>query len=99
MSKFTKELVDLYANKLLFKLSEQENAAVLNEFDIIEENMELIANIEGISDIEPMTHALDDFSYVLREDDDATSGTPIEELLQNCDSYEDLQVSVPKVVG
>lgn len=52
----------------------------------------------GIEKVKPMTHALDDFSFTLREDIIKDS-TPVEELLQNCDSYEDDLVSVPKVVG
>ena len=98
MSKFTKELVNDYADKLLIGLTDEENELVLKEFDIIESNMELIANIPNISNIEPMTHALDDFEYELREDV-AKDSISIEDALKNCDSYEDREVSVPKVVG
>jgi len=99
MSKFTKEMVDYYADKLLIGLTLEENEMVLKEFDIIEDSMNLIANMPGIENVEPMTHCLDDFTYELRSDDDSCSGTSIEELLKNCDSYEDREVSVPKVVG
>lgn len=98
MSKFTKELVDSYADKLLIGLTEEENEMVLKEFDVIESNMEIIANIPGISEVEPMTHALDDFEYVLREDV-AEDSIEIEDLLKNCDCYEDREIEVPKVVG
>lgn len=98
MSKFTKELVDSYADKLLIGLTEEENEMVLKEFDVIESNMEIIANIPGISEVEPMTHALDDFEYVLREDV-AEDSIEIEDLLKNCDRYEDREIEVPKVVG
>lgn len=98
MSKFTKEMVDMYADKLLIGLTEEENKMVLDEFDIIEKSMELIANIPGIENVEPQTHALDDFSFTLREDI-ADESTPVDELLQNCDFVEDNFVSVPKVVG
>lgn len=98
MSKFTKEMVDMYADKLLIGLTEEENKMVLDEFDIIEKSMELIANIPSIENVEPQTHALDDFSFTLREDI-AGESTPIDELLQNCDAVEDNFVSVPKVVG
>lgn len=99
MSKFTKEMVDDYANKLLIGLTPKENETVLKEFEVIEANMDLIANMPGIENVEPMTHALDDFTYELREDEDASESIAINELLQNCDSYEDREVSVPKVVG
>lgn len=98
MSKFTKKLVNNYADKLLIGLTSEENEMVLKEFDVIEANMEIIANIPGIEKVEPMTHALDDFSYELRSDV-AEESIPIEDALKNCDSYEDREVSVPKVVG
>lgn len=98
MSKFTKELVDDYAEKLLIGLTDEENEMVLKEFNVIEEHMELIASIPGISDVEPMTHTLDDFSYTLREDKKEES-LAIEDILKNCDRYDDREVEVPKVVG
>ena len=48
MSKFTKELVDDLANKLLIGLTDEENELVLSEFDIIDKNMELINKIPNI---------------------------------------------------
>lgn len=98
MSKFTKETVDSYADKLLIGLTDEENNMVLREFDVIEKSMEKIANIPNIEKVEPMTHALDDFTFVLREDV-VEDSVPVSELLQNCDSVEDDLVSVPKVVG
>ena len=98
MSRFTKEMVDDYADKLLIGLTEEENKMVLEEFEIIDKNIDLINKIPNISKVEPMTHALDDFEYVLREDIVEPS-VPIEQLLQNCDDYENDEVVVPKVVG
>ena len=99
MSKvFTKELVDDLADKLLIGLSDEENAMVLNEFDAIDANIDLINAIDGIKDVEPMTHCLDDFIYELR-DDEATESVPIEDLLANSDDTEDREIVVPKVVG
>ena len=99
MSKvFTKELVDDLADKLLIGLSDEENAMVLNEFDAIDANIDLINEIDGIKDVEPMTHALDDFEYVLREDV-ASESVAIEDLLRNSDDTEDREIVVPKVVG
>ena len=98
MNKFTKELVDDLANKLLIGLSEEENTMVLNEFDAIDANIDLINAIDGIKDVEPMTHCLDDFVYELR-DDVATESVPIEDILANSDDTEDREIVVPKVVG
>ena len=99
MSKnFTKELVDDLADKLLIGLSDEENAMVLSEFEAIDANIDLINEIDGIKDVEPMTHCLDDFVYELREDV-AVESVPIEDLLANSDDTEDREIVVPKVVG
>ena len=98
MSKFTKEMVNDYADKLLIGLTEEENQMVLDEFEIIDQNIDLINKIPGIEEVEPMTHCLDDFTYELREDE-VEESIDIDELLQNCDDSRDGEVSVPKVVG
>lgn len=98
MSKFTKEMINDYADKLLIGLSDVENEMVLKEFDEIDKNIDLINTIPNIEKIEPMTHCLDDFEYVLR--DDVVMPSPnIEELLQNSDVVDDREIVVPKVVG
>ena len=97
MEKFTKEMVDDYADKLLIGLTEEENKMVLDEFEIIDKNINIINNIPGIEKVEPMTHTLDDFEYELIEDV-ALPSIPIEDLLSNCDSYSAREVEVPKVV-
>lgn len=98
MQKFTSEMVDDYADKLLIGLTEEENKQVLDEFEIIDSTIDLINKIPNISDVEPMTHCLDNFIYELREDVKEES-IPIEDLLQNCDCYTDREIEVPKVVG
>ena len=98
MSKFTKEMVDDYAEKLLIGLTPEENKMVLDEFDVIDEQINIINDIPGIEKVEPMTHALDDFEYELREDIIEES-VPIEDLLANSDDVEDDEIVVPKVVG
>ena len=40
MGKFTKEMVDDYADKLLIGLTEEENKMVLDEFDAIDANID-----------------------------------------------------------
>lgn len=98
MSKFTSEMVDKYADKLMIGLTREENEMVLYEFDDIDKQIDLINAIPNISEVEPMTHCLDDFEYVLREDIPEES-VPIEDLLANCDEKTDREVVVPKVVG
>ena len=97
MSKFTKEMVDSYADKLLIGLTEEENKLVLDEFDIIDAHLDLVNKIPNIESVEPMTHALDDFEYELREDV-VEESVDIDDLLKNCDDYINDEVRVPKVV-
>ena len=97
MARFTKEMVVDYADKLLIGLTEEEVTMVLDEFEIIDKNIDLINVISNISKVEPMTHCLDNFIYELREDIPDES-VDIDELLQNCDSYLNREVKVPKVV-
>ncbi len=97
MSKFTKEMVTSYADKLLIGLTDEEVNMVLDEFDVIDKNIDLINEIPNISSVEPMTHALDDFTYVLREDVVEESSS-IDDILSNCDSTLNREVKVPKVV-
>ena len=98
MSKFTKEMVDSYADKLLIGLTEEENKLVLDEFDIIDANLDLVNKIPDIESVEPMTHTLDDFEYELREDV-VVESTPIEDLLANAGETDGDEIQVPKVVG
>ncbi|MCI9435265.1 MAG: hypothetical protein HFI86_08395 [Bacilli bacterium] len=96
-SKFTSEMVDDYADKLLIGLTREENQMVLDEFEIIDKNIDVINEIPNIEEVEPMSWCLDDFSFELREDE-VEESVEIDELLQNCDVYNDREVEVPKVV-
>ena len=98
MSRFTSELVDELAEKLLIGLSPEENKMVLDEFAIIDENLQKVEDIENIKNVEPMTHCLDDFTFSLREDV-VTPSIPIKDALKNCEKVEGREVEVPKVVG
>ena len=99
MQKFTKEMVDDYADKLLIGLTEEENKMVLDEFEIIDKTIDVINEIPNIEKVNPMTHCLDNFEYELREDVPEES-IPIEDLLANCDdSTVDGEVQVPRMVG
>ena len=97
MEKFTKEMVDDYADKLLIGLTEEENKMVLDEFNIIDSDIAKVMEIDNIESVEPMTHTLDDFVYELREDVKEES-VDIDDLLKNCDDYINDEVRVPKVV-
>ena len=86
-----------YADKLLIGLTDEEVQMVLDEFEVIDKNIDLINEIPNISDVTPMTHCLDNFEFELREDV-VEESVDIDDLLQNCDSTLDREVKVPKVV-
>lgn len=98
MNKFTKEMVEDYADKLLIGLTEDESEMVLNEFETIDKNIDIINTIPNIEQVEPMSFCLDDFEVDLREDEIEES-ININELLQNCDQKNDREIEVTKVVG
>ncbi len=94
---FTKEKILKLADLLMIGLTEEETKMVFEEFETIDQNINRINEIPNISQVEPMTHALDDFVYELREDV-AQDSPNIEELLSNCDNHTDREIIVPKVV-
>ena len=98
MGKFTKEMVDDYADKLLIGLTADENKQVLDEFEIIDANIDLINEIPNIEKVEPMTHALDNFECDFREDI-VEESISRDELLENSDDEDGEHVIVPRMVG
>lgn len=97
-SGFTKEKINKLADLLLIGLTEEETQMVFDEFEVIDAEINKINVIPNIQNVKPMTHALDDFVCVLRNDE-VEESIPLEELLENSDDTEDGCVSVPKVVG
>lgn len=95
---FTPEAVEKLADLLMIGLSEEEKDMVFKEFAVIDANINKINEIPNIKDVTPMTHALDNFEYVLR-DDEVEESIDIKDLLANCDDIDGDEVSVPKVVG
>ncbi len=95
---FTEEKVRKLADLLMIGLTDEETKMVLDEFSVIDSNINKINDIEGIESVKPMTHTLDDFTYELREDV-VEESIPRDELLANCDDVDNGEVSLPKVVG
>ena len=99
MAKFTKELVDKYAADLLIGLTDEENKMVLDEFDVIDKDIDIINTIDGINNIKPMTHALDDQILNNLRDDIPCESPNIDDLLSNAKQKIGREIEVPKVVG
>ncbi len=97
-SSFTPEKVEKLADLLMIGLTPEEKNMVFEEFSVIDANINKINDIKDIEKVQPMTHCLDDFEYVLREDVIEDS-IPIEEALRNADAVDGREVEVPKVVG
>lgn len=99
MSKFTKEMVNEYADKLLIGLTSEENKMVLEEMDEIDSSIdEALNSIPNLNSVEPMSWALDRCIDNLREDV-VISSTSIDDLLANSDKVAGDEVEVPRVVS
>ncbi len=96
--KFTTEMVDDYANKVLIDLTREENKKVLDEFEEIEKQFDLLNEIPGLASVEPMSWCLDRTIDDLREDV-VEESTSIDDALSNCDNENGYEVIIPKVVG
>ena len=86
------------ANKLMFDMSDSEYETLLEEFDVIDKQMELISKIPNVDDVEPMTFPFDVYVTYLREDI-ATKPLDIDEALKNAKDVVDGKIRLPKVVG
>lgn len=94
----TKEKLKDYAAKLMFDMNEEEYDTLLEEFNIILKQMELIGQIKDIDQVEPMTFPFE-LSNVLYDDDLVEESLTVEEVLKNGKDILDNQIKVPKVVG
>lgn len=97
MKNINKETLKTAANKLMFDMSEEQYNHLLNEFDVIVSQMDLIGKIEGVDNATPMTFPFDVTSTKLRED---VATTPLERdvALKNAKDVVDGQIRLPRVV-
>lgn len=93
-----KELLTKYAEDLLFKLSDEELDTLLEEFHVVESNMDMINNIDGLNKIEPMFYITGNEEPILRKDESTNSIDP-ELAFKNSGKVNDREVEVPRVVG
>lgn len=95
----TKENLELYAKKLMFKMNDEEYKTLEEEFKIILKQMDLIGKIDNIKDVEPMTYPFELFEATLREDEiDNDNIITTDDILLNAKEIEKKQIKVPKVV-
>ncbi len=98
MQKITRENIQDYALKLMFKMKTQEFDTFEKEFETIIKQMDLIGKIEGIEKVEPMTFPFRNKDAKLRKDE-ATSTLTTEDAVKNAHETIYDEVKVPKVVG
>ena len=93
-----KDTLKMLANKLMFTMEESEYDTLLEEFDTMIKQMDLIGEIKGIENIEPMCYPFPLDDVCLREDEVGDYLT-VSEVLENSHHQVNDQVKVPKVVG
>lgn len=93
-----KKILKGIANNLMFDMEEEQYETLLEEFDTVMKQMELISEIKGVDQAEPMVFPFNVTTSFLRED---VPTTPLdsEEALKNASDVIEGQIRLPKVVG
>ena len=97
MKPINKDVLKEISLKLMFEMKEEQYDTLLKEFDLIIKQMNLIGEIKGVDDVEPMTFPFDVTNDYLREDE-VEDNLSQEEALKNSKSIENGQIVLPKVV-
>lgn len=97
MKKIDKDLLKDASNRLLFTMSDTEYDLLLDEFNILIKQFELMNNIDNLEDVELMTFPYLLFNSYLREDIPNEVITK-EEALKNAHEVKDGQIKLPKVI-
>ena len=97
MKEITMDVLHDAAHRLLFDMSEEEYATLMEEFKTLVKQMDTIGKIKGLDEYEPMTFPFPCETSFLREDI-AEEPLPRDEALANAGSKLDGQIKLPKVV-
>lgn len=98
MIKVTKEIIDLCAENLLFKLNPGQTDLIYEEFNTIMAQINFLKGIPGVDDAAPMTFPYSEHQKLLRKDKPVKPVKP-EVQLSNCHTKIGNQIKLPKVVG
>lgn len=95
MKKISVETLKSIADKLLFDLSEEEYLSLVKDFDVLNKQIELFSNIEGIDGVEPQLYPYPISLDSLREDavNDVINQ---EEALKNAPEVLDGMIKLPR---
>ena len=92
-----KKMLKELANKLMFTMDEEEYDTLVQEFEIILKQMDLIGKIKGIQEVEPLIYPFP-LDNVCPREDVVAEEIPIDDILLNSGSNLYSQVKLPKVV-
>lgn len=98
MKKITRENIQDYALKLMFKMKDEEFDAFEKEFETILKHMDLIGKIDGIEKVEPLVFPFKNDNVSLRKDIGVNTLTTDEALKNAKETIYD-EVKVPRIVG
>lgn len=98
MKEINKNVLKDASSRLLFDMTEDQYDVLEKEFAILIKQMDLIGQIQGVDDFEPMTFPFDVTTDLLR-DDIPSEPLQREVALQNAKDIVDGQIKLPKVVG
>lgn len=97
MKQINEEVLKDASHRLLFDISDEEMKLLLNEFDVLIKQFELLKDIENVNEVALMTFPYEIFNDYLREDVPSDVLTK-EEALKNAKNVKDGQIKLPKVV-
>lgn len=98
MIKVTKEVIDLCAENLLFRLNPGQTDLIYEEFNTIMAQIDFLKGIPGVDDADPMTFPYSEHQKFLRKDK-PSKPLKSEEALKNSNTKIGNQIKLPKVVG
>ena len=97
MEKASKEVLQLTASKLMFDMTDEEYDRLVKEFEVLIKQMNIIGEIKGVDDAEPMTFPFDVTNSCLREDV-CSNSIKKEEALKNAKDVKEGQIRLPRVL-
>lgn len=97
MKKVSKETLIIATRKLMMEMSDEEYDKLTSDFETITMQMDLIKDIEGVDDVEPMTFPFEATNDYLRDDVVEETITK-EDALKNSKRKKGDYIVLPRVV-
>ena len=97
MKKVSKETLIIATRKLMMEMSDEEYDKLTSDFETITMQMDLIKDIEGVDDVEPMTFPFEVTNDYLRDDVIEETITK-EDALKNSKRKKGDYIVLPRVV-